>query len=111
MHRLGSSTGLALWKSDEFGAAHRELAADLRVGRHGFAQWLVLRALRELRFARLVGLFVTLMKHDGWAALHLLVTAPGFLVRRLGRKVRRLFPTADRPVDSTKAFPAGGVEV
>lgn len=96
---------------EEFAAAHRELTADLRVGRHGFARWLVLRALRELRFIRLIGLFVTLMKHDGWAALHLLVTAPAFLIRRFGRKVRSLFPTGERPVDTTKVFPAGGVEV
>lgn len=96
---------------EEFAAAHPHLAADLRAGRRIFAQWLVLRAVRELRFLRLAGLLVTLVKHDSWAALYLLATAPAFVIRRAALKAQRLSAGPKTLIDTTKSFPVGVVEV
>jgi glycosyltransferase involved in cell wall biosynthesis len=94
----------------ELTLAHPELAADLRAGRRVFTQWLILRALRELRLMRIGELVWTLARQDGRAALALLVTAPAFLLRRAALKAQRLAPARKPLADTAKPFPIGSLE-
>lgn len=91
---------------EEFGAKHPHLAPYLEEGRRLFGRWLVMRAVRELRIAKVPELFLTLARVDQNAALSLAARTPGFVARRAVSRVRRLFPEKARQREP-QAFPIG----
>ena len=99
-----------LFVLDELSAARPELADDLNIGRRVFAQWLVLRAIRELRLTKVAGLFFTLARQDRDAALALIASAPSFIASRATAKVRRWLPAPRSPNKPPQPFPIGELE-
>lgn len=94
---------------DELGARRPDLAQDLRTGRRVFTQWLVMRALRELRLKRAGDLLATLARHDVSAAAVLLAAAPVFVLRRGAAKLRKSLP-AGKSKRTKRAFPVAPLE-
>lgn len=95
---------------DELGARRPELASDLRAGRRVFSQWLIMRALRDLRLKRAGALIVTLARRDVSAALVLMAATPVFFVRRAAIKLRRSLPERGSPKKILRTFPDAPLE-
>lgn len=95
---------------DEFGKSHPEFAAELKAGRHSFAQWLVLRAVRELRLTKIISLYFALAREDGVAAFALASRAPSFVAERAMLKLKRLLVKPGLAGSPPKRFPIGALE-
>lgn len=110
-HNMSSDTAQMcrshLFVLDEFAAAHPHLIAELNAGRRVFAHWLVLRAIRELRIAKVAELFFTLAREDREIAFALAASAPGFIAGRAAAKVKRLLPARRQTGAPPKPFPVG----
>lgn len=90
---------------EEFRTQHPHLSTYLEEGRRLFGRWLVMRALRQMRLARIPRLFQELSREDPEAARALAVSMPSFLVKRVGSRVRRFLPAQGAARRAPRPFP------
>lgn len=95
---------------EEFRAQHPHLSPYIDEGRRLFGRWLVMRALRQMRLARIPRLFQELAREDPDAARALAASMPAFLVKRMGSRMRRLFPRQRTSRREPQPFPLEAID-
>lgn len=99
-----------LYVIEEFRAQHPQLSPYIEEGKRLFGRWLVMRALRQMRFAKVPELFRTLARHDPDAALALAASMPGFFAKRAAMRAGRLVGVRHTSRRELPAFPVGALD-